>query len=212
MLARFHTNDEGRSDRAQRTDASLLSLRPALDADGGTTVHPNRQVDPDIMRRIDRLEENESACRGKRRLLHILLAAGVPEANLTRLICADLPTWEQVTELYGDEPIVHGQETCAHYQSLIATASVTNHTPIPPMPRVAGLFHTGSNAMAVSLSMNWKKKQNYRDYDVPWGKHLPPIKYRWYKTIPRNNTDDKRLVLPIVLIRDPFRWMQTMVR
>jgi hypothetical protein len=48
--------------------------------------------------------------------------------------------------------------------------------------------------------------RNYRDYDVPYGKH-DPLPYS--SSIHSNHTTTDS-ILPIVLIRDPFRWMRKM--
>jgi hypothetical protein len=48
-----------------------------------------------------------------------------------------------------------------------------------------------------------------RTFSKPWGKHSA-AKYKWNKTN-FNNHESKQHVLPVVLVRDPFRWMQSMV-
>ena len=46
---------------------------------------------------------------------------------------------------------------------------------------------------------------------LQWGKHIPPRKYRFLNTFPENNPDDKENILPVVIIRDPARWLRNMV-
>jgi len=43
---------------------------------------------------------------------------------------------------------------------------------------------------------------------------VPPEKYRLLNTFPKKNPDKnlKEYVLPVVVVRDPFRWMSSMVR
>lgn len=48
---------------------------------------------------------------------------------------------------------------------------------------------------------------------LQWGKHLPPITYRRTNLHPYNQTPpDVDAILPVVLVRDPYRWMQAMCK
>ena len=47
-------------------------------------------------------------------------------------------------------------------------------------------------------------------HEVPWGKHVD-VKYRMSNTFPRGNREAKVNVLPVVLVRDPYQWMISMV-
>jgi hypothetical protein len=52
---------------------------------------------------------------------------------------------------------------------------------------------------------------NQMNWDVVWGKHVP-LKYRNENVWPSQDTvltPDQ--ILPVVVVRDPFRWMQSMV-
>lgn len=153
------------------------------------------------------------ACRDKLRLVQILLDAGVSHRNITSQLCQRLPTWSQVVDLYGDAPVMVGLEAACPGVST-PTDSPTRHNP-PWQPRVAGMFHTGTNVLAQLLMQQEQATvaatthrqtrrvtRNYRDYDVPYGKHAP-YAFRTTVTMPEN-------LLIIVLIRDPFRWMRKM--
>jgi hypothetical protein len=136
-------------------------------------------------------------------LLRILSDAGVD------INCTGLPSWNQITRLYGKEPIIVGLERCEAYRQSVAQQAV---------PRIAGLYNTGTNALAKLFELNWKTDKlawisegSYFKWDVPYGKHVPLHK-KDNVTVPGGNPTPKDLVLPIVLIKDPFWWMQSMCR
>jgi len=89
-------------------------------------------------------------------------------------------------------------------------------------PRVAGLYNSGTNAMERSMALNFHGQLVDPGllFRVPWGKHLPPSEYRLTNTYPRrpskageeNEREDPRTVLPVVLVRDPYRWMRSMCK
>jgi len=150
-------------------------------------------------------------CFDKEPLLAMLRAASEQsdkwaKIKMTQDLCQELPTYSEVTRLYGKEPVIIGLDTCHHYRELLAEQNNNTH----PMPRIAGLFNTGTNAMARSLRMNLEFIDYKQPYEVPWGKHTP-AKYKFNNTHPLDNPEPKHLVLPIVMIRDPYRWMKSMV-
>jgi hypothetical protein len=197
-------------------------------------------------------------CHGKEELLSILYAAkstgsspaasSSPPSDVFRFLqdsCSKLAPWKQVTDLYGSKPIVVGMETCTTYRRSIllsqkggasSTSSISS-----PRVRVAGLYNSGTTALAHALvdnlprtkfsataagsaleeqirqgqkstaSGNNSNSNTIISPGVPWGKHLP-LKYKYINTFPVDNADDPDLVLPIVVVRDPYRWMQSMVR
>lgn len=145
-------------------------------------------------------------CSDKKRLLNILSDAGVSDPN-----CTSLPSWNQITRLYGNEAVIVGLDTCAAYRRSVVAGAV---------PRIAGMYNTGTNALAKLFELNWKNhseqfaytlKGSYFKWDVPFGKHVPYHK-RNNVTVPGGNPTPKDLVLPIVLIKDPLWWMQSMCR
>ena len=122
-----------------------------------------------------------------------------------RKLCRSLPTWSEVQSLYGTEAIIAGMDTCADYLSLV------EENRDYPRPRIAGLYNSGTNALDQNLRKNLRLKNVFWDANVPWGKHLPP-KYRLLNTYPWYNMEDHLSVLPIVIIRDPYRWMISMCK
>ncbi len=141
-------------------------------------------------------------------------------------ICQKLPTQSEVSHLYGADPVVYGMETCEQFRRNVQQVrkEAADSERALPTVRVAGLFNTGTNAMAVSLARNLQ--QNYelwndkvrskfvrkRDqlFNVPWEKHVPP-RFRHENIVSQDRDVDLRLVLPVVMVRDPYWWMQSMV-
>ncbi|GAX11406.1 hypothetical protein FisN_22Lh079 [Fistulifera solaris] len=126
--------------------------------------------------------------------------------------CTGLPSWQQITSLYGNEPIIVGLERCETYRQWVARDDGG------VVPRIAGLYNTGTNALAKLLDLNWDTEQmvwmlkgSYFKWDVPYGKHVP-LHQKDNITVPARNPTPKDQVLPIVLIKDPFWWMQSMCR
>jgi hypothetical protein len=82
---------------------------------------------------------------GKERVLALLREAGI--VNLDNSTVAALPTWNEISQLYGSQsPIVYGLDTCASYRDTVPQHE--RHA------AVAGMFNTGTNAIAWSLSHN----------------------------------------------------------
>jgi len=73
--------------------------------------------------------------------------------------CRELPTWEQVVQMYGPRPIVYGLETCQDYRAMLQAKGVTK-----PMPRVAGLYHSGTNMLARTMELNFEMLEYYSEY------------------------------------------------
>jgi hypothetical protein len=121
-----------------------------------------------------------------------------------------LSTGKQVTQLYGNGPVIIGLETCdAYRKSLLLSSSTTQ-------PRIAGLYNTGTNALAKLFEVNYPElhltlPKSYFKYDVPWGKHVP-FSRKNNVTFPHTNPTLKEQVFPVILIRDPYWWMVSMCK
>jgi hypothetical protein len=150
------------------------------------------------------------AVQDKEPILKLLHDAGVKDLDVA--VIAQLPTWSQVTELYGDtgKPVVVGLETCAAFRASVPTDQAYLAT--------AGFFDTGTNAltyyMRANLVMPFHTAPGHHDgilTQVPWDKH-------WFSRLRNNHTAPhheqypKGNVLPIVTIRDPLSWMQSLCR
>jgi len=155
--------------------------------------------------RIETLVETYDVCKGKERLLDILVRAGMDDVSHEE--CEILPTWDEVSSLYGDKPIILGLETCERYRAGLS-AEYNGGQALPPAPRVAGMFNTGTNAFEDSLDLNFMHVEDKLDFILRGGKHVLLRDRSWVKTL-GNSTPP---FLPVVLVRDPFRWMKSMVR
>lgn len=143
---------------------------------------------------------------GKERLLWLLRDAGY--TAISRESLRQLPTWEHVVKLYGDSPKIVGLETCKAFRNSI--------DPRKALLAPAGPFNSGTNLLSSLLWNNCalpklrRKLDHYgKRWQVNYGKHQPPrtrAYHQVYKSI--NNTFE----LPIVIVRDPYTWMQSMCR
>lgn len=117
-----------------------------------------------------------------------------------------LPRWVDVTKLYGSEPIIHGRETCEQFRKEV---SITNR-----WLGVAGLFNSGTNLLSDYMqktcllpARNGAIRRNL--WQVPWGKHMLPSR-RHNNTVHTYEKYNKTDTIPIVIIRDPYNWQQSM--
>ena len=195
----------------------------------GNNVKSNRD-DPTAAAAHDGGTISDSALyAGKEQLVELLRGTGVTDIDdeAVRL----LPTWEQVTDLYGDGPMVYGLEQCEAFREAVPSDQAS----VAP----AGLFNTGTNVLSGYLENNCVFPNHHRHdhntdnkvppnsnaggsttrstintgllWQVPWGKHYP-ASARHDHTTPSMTDIDKSTVLPIVLVRDPYTWMESMCR
>jgi hypothetical protein len=151
--------------------------------------------------------------KGKERVLQIIEDAGLGYVDDETL--EELPTWQQIVDLYGPEPLIYGLEQCEVFQK---------HSPaFEHFVSTAGTFNSGTNLMSELLIANCHmeermkvlgKNQRGIRWQVPWGKHTPPGDEAFrkeHKSLKEKNVsvDD---ILPAVTIRDPYSWMESMCR
>jgi len=159
-------------------------------------------------------------CRGKERLLRIAVATGM-NRSAAEARCDDLPLWKDVVDLYGSQPVILGLEHCAAYRAAVRDHVNRTRDAYPKFGglQIDGMFNVGTNALAQTVLHNldrgqwvqpdlslddpeyWEKIDTYM-HGVGWGKHTL-VKYRPHNAI---------LSLPVVIVRDPYRWMKSMVR
>jgi hypothetical protein len=127
-------------------------------------------------------------------------------------ILASLPKWSEITSFYGQPKIV-GLETCQAFQESVA--------PTDRLLAVAGTFNSGTNFFTDLLKKNcWNpdRMRNSRNiskgvqWQVPWGKHRPEESRGNHRVEGRNGQLNHEHFLPVVTIRDPYTWMQSMCR
>jgi len=204
-LAKYGT-ETGRYAGLARRD-KIYAVTKGLDAKLMQEFHyPQIDVENLYVQIVDDLiSQYNSTCYGKDRLLRILLRAG--QNDVTVDDCKQLPTWNEVKSLYGEEPIVYGLETCNDFRSMLATSPRTSF--LDPIPRVDGLFNSGTNAFVDALNSNYKTFEDRLEYNIPEGKHWYPANRPWAKN--RTAEVNRTKFFPIVLVKDPFRWMASMV-
>mmetsp|Transcript_29644 Transcript_29644/g.62856 ORF Transcript_29644/g.62856 Transcript_29644/m.62856 type:complete len:525 (-) Transcript_29644:62-1636(-) len=179
-----------------------------------TPIPPNRGNDDGMRKpKKSRAElENEETYGADEHIVKILHSANV---EIDQELAGQLPTWDDVVSLYGDKPIINGLEMCEPYREAVK--------PEDRMIGPAGMFNTGTNLLFELMKENCNIKEahakhreprrNGMRWQVPWGKHNPPITHR-FKNIAKawgqGITQDD--FLPVVLIKDPYTWMASQCR
>mmetsp|Transcript_19171 Transcript_19171/g.24668 ORF Transcript_19171/g.24668 Transcript_19171/m.24668 type:complete len:419 (-) Transcript_19171:301-1557(-) len=149
--------------------------------------------------RIGPLEYWEEALVSRKPVVEILEKAGI-KVDLELLY--RLPKWSDVADLYGSEPVILGTEHCEAYRKRIPAELRT--------AAIAGQFNTGTNALAMYFGQNLRMRENHGTgfaANVPWHKHGWVDLRGKYDFKPPKNVDQ---VLPVVVVRDPYGWMQSM--
>lgn len=149
-------------------------------------------------------------------ILEILTQAGIKienEKELDQETLDLLPTWTQILTLYGPEPKVQGLERCEEFRNAVE--------PTTRFFGMAGTFNTGTNLIHDMMKFNCQitermeafgEKSKGVRWQVPWGKHMM-ARYRESDHTTRTDADVPREnILPLVSIRDPYSWMQSMCR
>jgi len=113
----------------------------------------------------------------------------------------EIPSWKNITDLFGTEPVILGLETCEAYRKAVY--------PIQRIITTAGMFNTGTNLFTPFFANNCDGFFLKALLQVPWGKHnLAQARvdnYTVNKTIYHNLNPDH--VLPVVMVRHPISWM-----
>jgi hypothetical protein len=109
----------------------------------------------------------------------------------------------QIVDLYGNDVIVQNKETCDQYRKTVSSSD--------RIIGVAGMFNTGTNYLDITIANNVLGLDHDSIWQVPWGKHrMSYVKQN--HTAPLMDKYNKDHVLPIVVIRDPYSWMQSMCK
>eukprot|EP00978_Attheya_sp_CCMP212_P045863 scaffold363778_cov42-Attheya_sp.AAC.1 len=150
--------------------------------------------------------KEEADRTNKTHILNMLLKTGV---DVDRATLKSLPSWQDVTLLYGEKPKILGLETCEEFRNTIPTSQRF----LAP----AGMFNSGTNLLKMLLHLNCAPRTNNSVAglwpQVPWGKHTPAT---WRKrnlaqtmSLPFKDHDK---FMPVIMIKDPFTWMGSMCR
>ncbi|CAB9523102.1 expressed unknown protein [Seminavis robusta] len=149
----------------------------------------------------------EEAIKGREPIIRVLKEAGIQDFDAATV--AKLPMWEQVEKLYGKGPVVYGLDTCEAFRNSVPPEDASLAS--------SGIFNSGTNTLAMYMNANCimpeNKKERYGGmrWQVPWGKHMV-AKRKWTNTVKSDRKVNKTTVMPIVAIRDPYSWMQSLCR
>ena len=118
-----------------------------------------------------------------------------------------LPSYHRLTQLYGNETIIYNEESCSTYRQRVPYEQ--------RYAGVAGMFNTGTNLLDFLLKDNLQMIDTHDNLNyvsramVPWGKHRNP-QLRGVYWAPEFENDDPYSVLPVVMIRDPYQFLQSL--
>ena len=115
-------------EKQDQHDASLPKLKHGR-------VHADGNADGNVKAGVDKTIQ-----KGKEPIVRILKKSRL---KVTPEIKQNLPTWEEVTSIYGSKPKIIGLETCSTFQSTIPESDAY----IAP----SGMFNTGTNLLAEVL-------------------------------------------------------------
>jgi hypothetical protein len=189
----------------EKQPATFNNVEEATTRDEDSSKAKKQQQDED--------PHSNAADNGRARVVRMLEEAGV---KVTEAMVTKLPTWKQITELYGSHPRLFNEESCAVYRAKV-----------PPERRMigpAGMFSTGTNLLTTLLKNNCKipervqlygvnatREQHGMRWQVPWGKHTQQ-QYRDQHATEKAKDIIKNDLLPVVTIRHPYFWMQSMCK
>lgn len=167
---------------------------PNKDKEKGATMHPLQHY----------FDLSEAQGHNNKTRILKLLRDNADITELSEETYHDLPTWHQITSMYGYKAHVIGKKF--HCEAFLGDQKPVNKKWIAP----AGHFNTGTNLLSDAIVQNCDTPN--KEWQVPWGKHNPPKTkyYREQHQIPKYSKMDSNQTLPIVLMRDPFRWHQSM--
>ena len=121
--------------------------------------------------------------------------------NVSESQLSDIPSWEQVTDIFGTEPVILGLETCEAYRQAVP---LENRTVLP-----SGLFNTGTNLFPEFFNKNCDGDFQKGILQVNWGKHNLADARVDHFTINRTKYQEvlSEHILPVVMVRHPVSWM-----
>jgi len=145
-------------------------------------------------------------------IFEILKQAGIYKKDLDQATIDALPTWTTIQLLFGKAPRIYGLDTCERFRN--------STDPTIRFFGIAGTFNTGTNLLSELMIQNCQITERMNAYghqskgmrwQVPWGKHYP-ASYREQHATKTDKTVPFDHSLPLVTIRHPYSWMQSMCR
>ena len=148
-----------------------------------------------------------SVRKDEKPLMDLLRYANV---TLSQRDMEDFPTWKEVVSRFGESPRILGLDRCMAYRQ---TVPLRRDRVLAP----AGAFNSGTNLLFALLAKNcWVSPSNRKttskkgvDWQVNWGKHQSP-RFRFENEV--KNWTNNSAILPVVVVRDPWTWFQSMCR
>jgi hypothetical protein len=182
---REKTRQEGFSNKKKNHDHPYVDSSFHLSNRGPKDEHQEEEEEEEAARIIERsppppphdVDDDDDECRGKERLVQILMDAtgsSLSRENVTSSTsysCRDLPTWKEIVDLYGSQPVIVRHQ-CGRAQRKLSSQLPRQR---PRQPRVAGLYNTGTNALVKMLPFNLPQsmwavlgpEQQHDDHDAP---------------------------------------------
>lgn len=159
------------------------------------------------------VDSDEDADEDLKPILKILCRGGYDVSKTSTTVDRSvLPKWSEILDFYGP-PKILGLETC----SIFRTNTKQEDRHVAP----AGLFNTGTNLLDNLIDDNCDfkntnvNKKELMTYEVPWGKHIPFSNRYNHTAWSKNNRYhgmDPSNSLPVLAVRDPYTWMQSMCK
>lgn len=175
-------------------------------------IDERARANQDIVALQERLASAEKSIRALNETIQALgsnekdpLTQLLNDAGLSDVDASTLPHWNNIAEMYGSNIVIVGKDTCQRFRDTIPKKN--------RIIAVAGMFNTGTNLMSQYLKDNCiipgTKRNAGVTWQVPWGKHMMP-EFKWNNTAKAYKRYNKTATLPVVLVRDPYHWMQSM--
>lgn len=162
-------------------------------------------------------------CEGKEHFWYLLKDAGIEfQSKYCEYVPGSMetfPLWRETVSMYGAKP------------AIVKHCSKRGQDRPYLMPRIVGLFNTGTNALKKLLIANFKTISNnlfeHNATDKDWRKlpfwewdgnsylNLDEKKHYQREFQPNYNqdfSDDESSILRIIIVRDPYRWAQSTCR
>jgi hypothetical protein len=108
---------ERHPDLLARTGSRLSPPNPLT---SGKTSPPNLEQEhlANLSHEKEKVTTSNDNMKDKEPILNLLKDAGVPlDPEKDKELLEELPTWSEVTALYGNEPVIHGLDKCEQFRT-----------------------------------------------------------------------------------------------
>eukprot|EP00797_Seminavis_robusta_P019290 Sro2910_g340100.2 (520) ;mRNA; f:4411-5971 len=216
----FRITDNGENNKDKDMLSRALLVKQQVDCSERKEMPPKPPADeeddedPDEKPMQYFVELSQIEGHDKERILS-LLSNNARIEYLSEETYHQLPSWGNITSMYGVEPRLMNHDQCEAFNQ------GTEEELARKFLAVAGMFNTGTNLLEDTLRDNcvlpkkqkrFGRKKTGMRAQVPYGKHTPPkdAKYRKTHPVPGQKDAKPENVMPAIMVRDPFRWLQSM--